>query len=125
MSNIRYINDKLFPYWGTRIRVVGVFSGVGRRKNGKKALSFENIVCAETGELLRDHAWINEEEFSYMMKLGDEVSFESHIGWYERKNGGLAQLGLGFYCCNHFWTESHGNTVELPWSTAMRQEVAA
>ncbi len=115
------ISDKLYPRWGERLRVEGTFTGCGRRG---RSLLFENLVDCETGEVLRDHSWIQSSEFSFRMRVGDTVSFETRIYSYEQLIGDLKMLGLGFGSCTRFWCESRNNRVSL-WNPKAKLEVAA
>ena len=87
-------------------------------------MSFQEVVCVDTGELLRRHTWIPAEDFEYLMKVGDLVTFDAHVGSYEKKGHGFRQLGFGFSSCKRFWTESHDNVVEI-WNPNTALEVAA
>ena len=118
------ISDKLYPFWGLRVRVQGVFCGPG--KSGRRTLSFTNVTLVDTGEVVRVHTWIPAEEFPYLMRIGDLVSFDAHVGSYERtgKLCDLPRLGLGFSACCRFWTESHDNPAQR-WIGRGELEVAA
>ena len=117
-------SDKLYPCWGLRVRVQGVFTGPGKR--GRRTLQFQNVTLVNSGELVREHTWIPAEEFPYFMRIGDLVSFDAHVGSYERQSSmcDLRRLGLGFSACNKFWTESHGNPAQR-WNPHANLEVAA
>ena len=61
------MKDLLRHYWGDRIRVRALFSGCGSRNGGRRrSLSFQNVMCVDTGELLRRHTWIPAEDFEYL-----------------------------------------------------------
>ena len=115
------ISDKLYPLWGRRVRVEGTFTGCGGRG---RSLRFENIIDCETGEVLRDHTWIKSNEFSFRMRVGDTVSFETRIYSYEKLIGQLRMLGFGFGSCSRFWCESRDNSVSI-WNPGAALEVAA
>ena len=117
-------NDKLYQHWGLRVRVQGIFVGPGKR--GRRTLQFQNVTLLDTCEVVRTHTWIPAEEFPYFMRIGDLVSFDAHVGSYERQSSmcDLRRLGLGFSACNRFWTESHDNPAQR-WNPHANLEVAA
>jgi hypothetical protein len=117
--------DTLYDDWGLTVRYRALFIGCGSSGRGKyRNLAFENVVKVETGEVVRAHTWIPASEFNYLMKIGDCVSFDAHVGSYEKQGRGFRQLGLGFTSCRRFWTESHGNVVTR-WNPKAELEVAA
>ena len=89
--------DTLYDDWGLTVRYRALFIGCGSSGRGKyRTLAFENVVKVETGEVVRAHTWIPASEFNYLMKIGDCVSFDAHVGSYEKQGRGFRQLGLGF-----------------------------
>ena len=116
-------SDTLYNDWGLTIRIRAVYSGWGS-SGGGRTLAFENVVKVETGEIVRTHTWIPANEFKYLMKIGDLVSFDAHVSSYEKGRYGFRQLGLGFTSCRRFWTESHNNIVTR-WNPKAELEVAA